>query len=84
MHILNNFNNISDKNGSTNVFFELPGDNALNKDENVTSIYLGFDTTNKEDTSYFHHKYYNLSTIDSGHILHTPQFNHISFQVGFK
>ena len=77
----------SDKNGSTNVFFKLPGDNALKekkdkgdkgeKDEPVTPIYLGFDVSFKEHTSYFHPKYYNLST---GQVF-TPQFYNISFRV---
>ena len=66
---------VSDKNGSTNVFFKLPGDNALDEHEDVKPIYLGFDVTLKEHSSYSHAKYYKVGKV------HTPQFNNISFHV---
>ena len=79
-------NIIADGNGSTNVFFTLPGDHALDDKPPDMTIYLGYDLTFKQHPNFFHNKYYNLSSINAlgepySHTVQTPQWNNISFMV---
>ena len=76
----------TDKNGSTNVFFKLPGDGALNNLPPDQTVYLAYDMYFKEHSSFYHSKYYpkqsdGIYTQDKYGSVATPQFNNISFHV---
>ena len=75
----------TDKNGSTNVFFKLPGDGALNDMPPDQTVYLAYDMYFKEHTSFYHSKYYpkenGINAPDAHGSVATPQFNNLSFHV---